>query len=295
MRLSTILRRHGWAIVLLVGLAVAFLYHVRHDGRALHVLAQTGFTPEALLQSTSGGMAQYGHELQTSTSSQATLQVLSNWNSYINGRCNWTISAANVSRLAIADWNARRAGSPAITAQQLANAANHLIHNKLATMTAAQQQTLFSQMLTTSTPKGNIGLNPNYPFATGSKNADGTFIITVQAAAFSDMKTNLLSMAPGMFTSSANFYPGEAMMVAYSVATWDMGYGSAYVTKVKQRLGDLTGIDMTNQSLYGQNGSVPARITRDSPKNPPPKFLPIWQALFLLPLRPRSPVALPVV
>jgi hypothetical protein len=254
MRLSTILRRHGWAIVLLVGLAVAFLYHARHDGRTRHVLAQTGFTPQALLQSPSGGMAQYGQGLLTSTSSQATLQVLSSWNSYINSRCNWTISAANVSRLATADWNARRAGSPTITAQQLANAANHLIHNQLATMTAVQQQTLFSQMMTTSTPKGNIGLNPNYPFATGSKNADGTFTITVQAAAFSDMKTNLLSMAPGMFTSSANFYPGEAMMVAYSVATWDMGYGSAYVTKLKQRLGDLTDIDMTNQSLYGQNG-----------------------------------------
>ena len=76
------------------------------------------------------------------------------------------------------------------------------------------------------------------------------------------MKANMNSMAPGMFTTSANFYPGEAMLVAYSVATWDMGYGDGYTTKMKQRLSDLTGLDMTNQSLFGQNGYLIRRPIR---------------------------------
>jgi hypothetical protein len=57
-----------------------------------------------------------------------------------------------------------------------------------------------------------------------------------------------------MLTASTNFYPGEAMIVTYSIASWDMGYGNDYTSKVKKRLSDLTGIDMTNQNLYGDQG-----------------------------------------
>lgn len=199
-------------------------------------------------------MAQYGLTLQNSTSEKATLQALSDWNSYIKGRCNWMMSTAMLNRLATADWEARHAGPPMITAEKLANASNHLIRNQLASMTAAQQQALVLQMFKASTPKGTLGLNPNYEYATGSRNPDGTFTLIVQLGAFSDMKTNMGSMAPGIFSTSTNFYPGEAMMVAYSVATWDMGYGDSYVTRVKQRLADLTGLNMADKSLYGQEG-----------------------------------------
>ena len=229
-----------------------------------HPQQEAGFTPQASLQSPKGGMAQYGIALQNSTSQQATLQALSDWNSYINGRCNWMLSAAMLKGLATADWNARHAGPPTITADKLASAANHLIRNQLASMTAAQQQALFSQMFKTSIPKGNLGLNPNFKYATGSRKPDGKFTLTIEPGAFSDMKADMGSIVPGMFSTSTNFYPGEAMMVAYSVATWDMGYGDSYVTRVKQRLADLTGMDMTDKSLYGEEGYLIRRLSLPS-------------------------------
>jgi hypothetical protein len=217
-----------------------------------HSQEVTGFTPQSSLRS-AGGVAQYGIKLQNATSEKAALEALSDWNSYIKGRSNWMISAAMLSRLATADWNAR-SGPPTITADKLANASNHLIRNQLASMTLAQQQTLFLRMFKTSTPKGNLGLNPKYKYATSSQNPDGTFSVTIEPDAFSDMKSDMRSMVREMLSASANFYPGEAMMVAYSVATWDMGYGDTYVTRVKQRLADVTGLDMGDKLLYGEEG-----------------------------------------
>jgi hypothetical protein len=101
------------------------------------------------------------------------------------------MSTPMVSRLANADWNARRAGPATITARQLANGATHLINNKLSGMTAAQQKALFQQMYSTQTPKGTIGLNPNYSHITATQNGSGLWSVTVDPTAFSSMKSNL--------------------------------------------------------------------------------------------------------
>jgi hypothetical protein len=199
-------------------------------------------------------MAQYGVAMQASGSSAATLTALSNWNSYAASRSGWSMSSTLVSRLATADWNARKAGAPALTAQQLATAASQLINNQLNTMTAAQQGALFAKCFSVQTPKGNIGLNPNYPYISGTQNGSGQWTVTVQATAFSSRKADFATLAPGMVSSSSNFYPGEAMLVAYSIATWDMGYGNGFTAKATQRISDLTGLSTTGLMLYGDSG-----------------------------------------
>src|SRR5216684_7899805 len=239
--------------VAIVSLSVLFLSHTWKAKRTVTAFAAQEWE-QAALQSSNGGMAQYGTAMQGSQSSSATLQALSNWNTYVASRSGWSISSTLLSRLATADWNARRAGAPTLTAQQLATAATQLINNQLNTMTTAQQNALFAACFSVQTPKGKIGLNPNYPYISASQNASGQWSATVQPGAFSSRKTDFATLAPGMVSSSANFYPGEAMLVAYSVATWDMGYGNGFVSKATQRISDLTGLSTTGLVLYGDNG-----------------------------------------
>lgn len=57
-----------------------------------------------------------------------------------------------------------------------------------------------------------------------------------------------------MVSSSSNFYPGEAVMVMYSLATGDMGYDNSFITSATQLVGNATGVSMSGQLLYGDNG-----------------------------------------
>ncbi|MFQ5662832.1 MAG: hypothetical protein ACE5HL_03265 [Terriglobia bacterium] len=232
-----------------------------HGYKIPSVFAATGgdFPAAQFLQATDGGMAQYGYALEQSTSPSATLQALAEWNSYISVRSEWGMSSALLSRLAAADWNARQAGAPTITSEQLAVAATNLINAKLATMTAAEQQAGFERMRAEATPKGRFGLNSKYPYVSAVQNPDGTWRVTVSPEAFSKRKTWLATYAPGMVSSSANFYPAEAIMVAYSVASGDQGYGTEFITIMKQSIADLTGLSMTNRYLFGENGYLTRR------------------------------------
>jgi len=239
--------------VAIVSLSVLFLSHTWKAKRTVTAFAAQEWE-QAALQSSNGGMAQYGTAMQGSQSSSATLQALSNWNTYVASRSGWSMSSTLLSRLATADWNARQAGAPTLTAQQLATAATDLINNQLKTMTAAQQNALFAACFSVQTPKGKIGLNPNYPYISGSQNGSGQWTVTVQPTAFSSRKTDFATLAPGMVSSYSNFYPGEAMLVVYSVATWDTGYGSGFIPKATQRIADLTGLSTAGLRLYGDNG-----------------------------------------
>jgi len=62
-----------------------------------------------------------------------------------------------------------------------------------------------------------------------------------------------------MVSASANFYPAEAMIVAYSVATWDMGYDNAFIVKMKKAISDYTGLDLSNRYLFGESGCLVRR------------------------------------
>ncbi len=241
------------ATVVIATLSILFLLYTRKANHTVTAFAAESWS-QAALQSSNGGMAQYGAAMQASNSSSATLTALSNWNTYVASRSGWSMSSALVSRLATADWNARQAGAPTLTAQQLATAATELINNQLNTMTATQQNALFTACFSVQTPKGKIGVNPNYPYISGSQNGSGQWTVTVQSTAFSSRKTDFTTLAPGMVSSYSNFYPGEAMLVVYSVATWDMGYGNGFIPKATQRISDLTGLITTGLMLYGDNG-----------------------------------------
>lgn len=257
------------AILLLAGAGYFGWRSTRHHGLETppadlgHVFAAvTGGSsvPAAqLLQAPDGGMAQYGYAMQQSTSLSQTLQALSEWNSYVTFRAGWGTTAALVERLATADWNARLAGSPTITPEQLAAAATNLINNKLSTMTAQQQIDLFHQMMVEITPKASWGLNSYFPHATATQNADGTWRVTISPTPFSNRKVTYQTIVPGMVSSSTNFYPGEAMLVAYSVASTDVGFGEDFVSRVKKTIGDMTGLDMTNRNLFGEQGYLRRR------------------------------------
>lgn len=91
------------------------------------------------LQEPVTGEAQYGFQLQQSTSLSQTLQTLSDWNTYVVGRSEYGLglTASLVDRLSNADWSARQGGSATITPQQLADGANALINAKLSTRPVA--------------------------------------------------------------------------------------------------------------------------------------------------------------
>jgi len=199
-------------------------------------------------------MAQYGYAMQQATSSSQTLQALADWNTYVSSRTQWGLSSTLVSRLAAADWKARGAGSPTITPEQLAAAATRLINARLATMTAEQQQQGFKRMMREVTPKGNLALNPLVSYMSATRQSDGRWTVTISPPGFSRRKSVFAQFAPGMVSRSENFYPGEAMLVSYSLASEDMGYGLDFQAMIKKRIGDLTGLDMGSRSLYGENG-----------------------------------------
>jgi hypothetical protein len=224
-------------------------------------LSATTFNAAQSLLDTSGGMAQYGYAVQQATSLSANYQAIANWNTYISSRCGWSMSSTAYTRLATGDWNARGAGPPSITPQQLADAINHLINSVLSTMTASQQIALLRQNDTLSTPKGTMGLQAEIPinYISANQNADGTWTVAVSPNLFAKRKSFFQSHAPGMVSSSANFYPAETMLVTYSLAAGDRGFGDSYVSRAKTLISDFSGLDMTNAKLYGPSGYLNRR------------------------------------
>ncbi len=261
------LRRLGSvvAFTLAGALAIAFaLFWSQRNPKkqVVHAaLSSTTFNAAQSLQDTSGGMAPYGYGMQQATSLSADTQAIANWNTYISSRCSWSMSATVYTRLANGDWNARQAGPPSISSQQLANAVNHLINSVLSTMTASQQISLFKQNDALTTPKGTMGLQAEIPinYISANQNADGTWTVTVSPDIFSVRKSFFQSYAPGMVTSSPNFYPAEAMLVTYSLAAGDRGFGDSYVSRAKTLISDLSGLDMTNAKLFGPSGYLNRR------------------------------------
>lgn len=219
------------------------------------VFAQSGgWVAGSLHNSSGGGMAQYGAAELSSTSTSSDLQAMTNWNNYINARCAWSLSSADLSRLANADYNARKAGAPTITPQQLATAITSIVNSTLSTMNASQQQALFNKTFSVAVPNGQFGLNTADPNVSATQNSNGTWTATVSSAEFSGRKGFFQQYAPDMVSSSSNFYPGEAVMVMYSLATGDMGYDNSFITEETQLVGNATGVSMSGQLLYGDNG-----------------------------------------
>lgn len=217
------------------------------------------FNAAVSVQGANGGMAQYGIAMQQASTLTATQQALTSWNTYVGSRSGWTMSSPAASRLANADYNARQSGPPAITAQQLAGAASHLINAVLQNLSPGQAQALFRGTCVVNTPKGTWGPCPNYPYVSIAVSSAGTYSATVSPDAFARRKSEFLSFSGQMVSSSTNFYPAEGVMVLYSIASWDMGYDNNFITRAKQGISDLTGVDMTNQALYGDNGYLVRR------------------------------------
>lgn len=238
-----------WLVLALPVMTCAFLLAFLGPRKALAGSEQ--WVTERL-QSTTGGMAQYGSAVLSSTSESADLSALTNWNSYINARCGWSLSSSDLSRLANADWNARQAGSPQITPQRLASAASSIINSTLSTMSASQQEALANENTAVSVPNGLYGMNAPDPNVSVTQNSNGTWTVTVGASDFSQRKSFFQTYAAGMVTSSSNFYPGEAVMVTYSLATGDLGYDDSYISAAKQFVENQTGSYV--QLLYGDNG-----------------------------------------
>lgn len=247
--------------LLAAGLTLIWTYFdTRREAMNVSVLAASGSDQMSqYLQSSNGGMAQYGLGIEGSASATQTVQVLSNWNSYVSSRSQWSLSSALITRLANADRTARQIGSASITPQQLADAATRLINSKLDSMTLAQQQDLYRQMSRELTPKSSLGLASGSRHVTAFQKPDGKWNVAVSPDAFSKRKTYFKTSAPGMVSPSANFYPAEAILVFYSVASGDMGFDNTYVAKVKKSLADLTGLDMTGRALFGESGYLARR------------------------------------
>ncbi len=223
-------------------------------------LAQNqNFIVTASLQSVSGGVSQYGIAIQGANSQSASQQAVGNWNSYVQSRASWSLSSASVTRVANANWTARQSGSPVITAQQLANAATQLINGTLVTLNASQQQSLLAQNAAISTSGGYFSPNAIDPNVTATQNGDGTWTVSVVASEFSSLKSFFQQNAPGTVSSGQNFYPAEAVMIAYCAATGDLGYDSGYISGMKQMIGAAIGMDLTAQQLFGNNGYMARR------------------------------------
>jgi hypothetical protein len=209
-------------------------------------------------------MAQYAASEQNSTSLSETQQAVSNWNSYVGSRADWYFSSGDVTTIADADWNARQSGPPAITASQIASAANQLIANTLASMSESQQESLFQQYAYVNTPNGGdpqMGLSGSAytnwpdPDVSATQNPNGTWSVTVSANEFSSLKSFFQQYAPGTMSSGSNFYPGEAMIVFYSAATCDLGYGGAFTSNMAQAFGADTGLYPGNYP-FGVSGYI---------------------------------------
>ena len=209
-------------------------------------------------------MAQYAAAEQNASSESASVQAVRDWNAYIDGRAGWDLSASDVTTIGDADWNARQAGSPTIAAQQIANAATQIINNTLSTMSASQQESTFEQYEYLTTPiaidppyvtQGTFAANWADPIVTATQNGSGTWTVSVSADEFSSLKSFFQQEAPGMMSAGSNFNPGEAMIVLYSAATCDRGYGNGFTS-------DMAGLYATSTGLtpgtlpFGSSGYV---------------------------------------
>lgn len=262
----------GIAVVCLLAAAVVYLgLGPRLAPVVVHASSGGSFDPSVALENTNsgstGGMAQYGAAEQTSTSLSSTQQAVTNWNTYIGDRADWYLPSSDVTTIADADWNARQTGSPKITAGQLASAANQLIANTLAQMSASQQETLFNQYAFVSTPNGgdstvaSVGVSyTNWPDpnVSATQNSNGTWTVTVSANEFSSLKSFFQQHAPAMMSSGSNFYPGEAVIVFYSAATADLGYGGSFASSMSQIYGAMTGL-YPGSYPFGESGYVSKR------------------------------------
>lgn len=57
-----------------------------------------------------------------------------------------------------------------------------------------------------------------------------------------------------MVSSGTNFYPGEAVLIFYSLVAGDVGFGGVYPDLCRQSVQDMTAVDMTNNYLFGEQG-----------------------------------------
>lgn len=223
-----------------------------------NVMAQGGggfVAGRALGETTGGGMAQYGAAEQSVTSASMAAQAATNWSNYVASRSSWSLSSADLTRLGNADWAARQAGPAVITAQQLANAATQIVNSTLSGMSASQQQALFNADTSISTPTGTYAFSqPGAQYVSAAQNDSGGVTVTINAQAFSDQKSFFQTNSPGMVSSGPNFYPSEAVLVAYSLVSGDTGYGSTFVTPTYQTLSELTGLSLSGQLLFGDSG-----------------------------------------
>lgn len=242
-------------------LAALLIRAIQPHNKKIIVGAQSRPSPQlvASINSSNGGIARYGASFMNARSQQDTISAVSNWTTYTQTRMQWSLPSESATRLANADWRVRQSGQPQITAQQLANAANHLIAVKLASMSAAQQQALIQRLTLEVTPKGTYRPNSYDSYTTATQNPDGTITVTISPDAFSARKAIYSQYAPQMVTASANFYPAEAQIVAFSIAAGDVGYDSGLLANIQKKIGDMTGLDMSTRTLFGDNGYLARR------------------------------------
>jgi hypothetical protein len=128
-------------------------------------------------------------------------------------------------------------------------------------MTRGQQEEAWQKIRMIQTPKGNLSLNFKYPFVNVTLGGDGKWHLIVSPDAFTHRKQDFANLAPGMLdaSSATTFYPADAMLILYSVATGDMGYGGEFISNARQRLASMTGLDMTNKYLFGETGFLVRR------------------------------------
>jgi hypothetical protein len=164
------------------------------------------------------------------------------------------LTATLLDRLATAEWSRHQSGMQTITPEQLANATATLINSKLAAMTAQEQQAMYEAMMSVITIKGKHGLNAELSYITATQGPDGKWTVAVNPLAFSERKLFYQQNSPGMVSSGTNFYPGEAVLVFYSLLAGDVGFGGVYPDLCRHSVQDMTAVDMTNNYLFGEQG-----------------------------------------
>jgi hypothetical protein len=235
--------------------------------KTVKAISGGGFNPAVALEDntggSTGGMAQYAVAEEDSASQTASVQAVSNWNGYLDGRTGWDFSSSDVTTIGDADWNARQAGSPTITSQQIAGAVTQIINSTLATMSASQQQGMFDEYTSVSTPLAGTFV-PNWadPYVSVTQNTNGAFSVSVSANQFSSLKSFFQQYAPGMMSSGPDFYPGEAMIVVYTAATCDRGYGSNFTSEMGNLYSEATGLAHGSYA-FGDTGYVCKRPLND--------------------------------
>lgn len=255
----------GIALALLAASACLALAYLAHPATAV-AASEGGFNPSVALEDgtsgSSGGMAQYAVAEEDSASLSETQQAVSNWNNYVGGRANWYFTSSEVTTIADADWNARQAGAPAITASGIANAVTQIINGTLSAMTASEQQNLFNEYSYVTTADGPFATDWASPNVAASQNSNGTWTVSVSPNEFSSLKSFFQEYAPGMMSSGSSFYPGEAMIVVYSAATCDRGYGDSFVSGMANLYAATTGL-APGSYPFGDSGYVCRRPLQD--------------------------------